>query len=124
MSAPQCWAFNKQRQRCEMHPGHEDEHRISVAWTDDECFDPEMDAIVTFVDKPVPFVPTTGGSIRGPAVKGEGVLRTFNEATGGFDDTLIEEDADLLGETGKCFSCGYGEADHDSNPHGCRTYVP
>ena len=118
MSAPQCWAYNKQRQRCEQHPGHEDEHRISVAWTDDECFDP--------ADAPVPFVPTAPWPARigGSVVKGEGVLRTFNEATGGFDDTLIEEDADLLGETGKCFSCGFGEADHDSNPHGCRTYVP
>ena len=117
MTSRQCHARNKSRQRCSQPADHEGDHYIMIEWMDSDSYDPD-------IDMPVPFVPTMGGSIRGPAVKGEGVLRTFNEATGGFDDTLIEEDADLLGETGKCFSCGFGEADHDSNPHGCRTYVP
>ena len=118
MSAPQCWAFNKQRQRCEQHPGHEDEHRISVAWTDDECFDP--------ADAPVPFVPTAPWPARigsGSVVKGEGILRTYNEAEGIFEDTIVEEDTDLLGETGSCFSCGCSSEDHPCEKHGCRNYV-
>ncbi|MGV0949376.1 MAG: hypothetical protein ACOYB3_01800 [Azonexus sp.] len=103
MNANQCWAFNKQRQRCEEVAGHEDEHRISVAWTDEECFDPDIDALVTFVDKPVPFAPTAGGQI------------------------LSNAPADVADEPDPatpCFSCGvpYGVHD-DDNPEGCRSFI-
>ena len=112
MTAPQCWAFNKQRQRCEQHPGHEDEHRISVAWTDDECFDPEIDALVTFVDKPVPFVPTTGGT---------GVI-TMN--AGAPMPADFGDDDDTEGPPGSCFSCGCPEVIHPCDAHQCRSFVP
>jgi len=112
MTAPQCWAFNKQRQRCEQHPGHEDEHRISVAWTDDECFDPEIDTLVTFVDKPIPFTPT-----------GTGVI-TMNAGAPMSADFGAGEDDDMPGVPGLCFSCGCPEVIHPCDAHQCRSYVP
>jgi len=120
-----CWAFNKARQRCILEVEDHDlthngdmSHAFVMRWEDDECYDP--------ADAPVPFVPTAPWPTRigGSVVKGEGVLRTFNEAEGIFEDTIIEEDVDLLGETGTCFSCGCSEDEHPCEKHGCRNYVP
>ena len=37
---PQCWAYNKERQRCQLHAGHDSLHSIMNEWEDSECFDP------------------------------------------------------------------------------------
>ncbi len=56
-----CWAFNRQRQRCTLFAGHEDDHAIAVTWTDDECFDPtEVPALpVSPISLPIPGVTQT-----------------------------------------------------------------
>lgn len=36
----QCWAYDKQRRRCEKTAGHEKEHAILIEWSDSECYDP------------------------------------------------------------------------------------
>jgi hypothetical protein len=118
---PRCWAYNKTRQRCDMPAGHLGDHAISVSWSDEDSFDP--------MDVPVPFIPTSGGSIVPTTAftanrhQRVAVLRSVDEE-GEFFDTEIEEDADLLGETGKCFSCGCPEDEHPCEQHGCRNYIP
>ena len=37
--AQQCWAYDKQRRRCEKPAGHDESHGIVINWTDDECYD-------------------------------------------------------------------------------------
>lgn len=118
---PICWAYSKQKQRCEMAAGHLGDHCVTYAWDDTKCFDPDVDALVEFIDKPVPFIPSARASGR---TVSSGVLRTFDDETGVFTDTPIEEDDNLLGETGLCFSCGVAEDDHEDNPYGCVSYVP
>ena len=117
MTSRQCHARNKSRQRCSQPADHDGDHYILIEWMDGDSYDPDIDV-------PVPFVPTMGGSIRGPVVKGEGVLRTFNADGTEFTDTLVEEDVDLLGETGLCFSCSCAEDEHPCEKHGCRNYIP
>jgi hypothetical protein len=33
----QCWAYNKQGNRCEHPAGHSGDHVIQQTWTDEEC---------------------------------------------------------------------------------------
>lgn len=42
-----CFAYNQQKQRCDMPAGHPGNHAISIEWGDDECYDP-----TAFVDLP------------------------------------------------------------------------
>ena len=37
---PRCWAFNRNRERCDLPPGHDGDHEIRVAWSDDDCWTP------------------------------------------------------------------------------------
>jgi len=101
MSAPQCWAYNKQRQRCEQAPGHDDDHRISVAWTDDECYDPS-------VSTPVP---TTWSG---------GVTTTLSEGV------VLMNDAGEKSPTDICFGCDCPRVLHTPDgcaAHSCRTFI-
>lgn len=61
-SADRCWAYNKSGQRCEMIAGHDRDHNVVIAWTNDECWVPgtEFTRIITAatpdpqpVDEPV-----------------------------------------------------------------------
>jgi len=36
----QCWAYDKNRRRCEKPAGHEEAHAILIEWSDSECYDP------------------------------------------------------------------------------------
>lgn len=36
----QCWAYNKEGQRCDHPAGHPGNHVIMAEWTDEECFSP------------------------------------------------------------------------------------
>ena len=36
----QCWAYNKEGQRCEHPAGHPGNHVIMAEWSDEECFAP------------------------------------------------------------------------------------
>lgn len=47
-----CWAYSKDKVRCELDAGHDDLHRISAVWSDSECYEPEK----TFHT----LIPTTG----------------------------------------------------------------
>lgn len=37
----QCFAYSQDGQRCELGAGHEDEHRVSVVWSDEESWTPD-----------------------------------------------------------------------------------
>lgn len=60
----QCFAFNKDSQRCEMPAGHDLLHRVTKEWDDDECVFPNDVAVLkraeqvqAFIDEPVPAPP-------------------------------------------------------------------
>lgn len=99
-----CWAYNRQRQRCDQEAGHEGNHSVSTTWTDDECFDP------TII---LPSPPATTG-----------VISVTNTSPPipiiGYDDGM-----DDLGAVpgGGCFSCGCGEDAHPCDAHQCRSFV-
>lgn len=50
-----CHAYNQKGQRCELYAGHEDDHQIVVAWTDEECWIPGAQQEVRLY----PDLPTT-----------------------------------------------------------------
>jgi hypothetical protein len=39
-SVDRCWAWNKSGQRCELIAGHDRDHSVIIAWTNDECWTP------------------------------------------------------------------------------------
>jgi hypothetical protein len=43
----QCWAYNKQGNRCEHPAGHNGNHIIEQTWTDEECAAPTQSAPAT-----------------------------------------------------------------------------
>lgn len=101
----QCFAYSRQRQRCDQEAGHDGDHAVSTTWGDDECFDPT-------IILPAPPVPTS-------------VISVTNTARPipiiGYDD-----DMDDLGAVagGGCFSCGCLDDLHPCEAHGCRSFVP
>jgi hypothetical protein len=91
--------------------GHEGDHGIVINWTDEECFDPEVDATTVWRDKP-----QSGGAIV-----------TMNAGQILAADFGDDEDDAPMG-TGRCFSCNCPEAAHIPGEgcaaHTCRSFVP
>lgn len=116
----QCHALNAQPPyaRCEEEAGHEGEHRISLVWTDDQCFDPSQ--MVVSVSAPVR---PTGLSWGGTISDDHGDLHIMNVGTDLQRLDAALEDVPL----GACFSCGCPEeahADGACERHDCRAFVP
>lgn len=42
--AQQCWAYDRNRKRCEKAAGHDDNHAILIEWSDSDCYDPSSTA--------------------------------------------------------------------------------
>lgn len=51
----QCWAYNKQGQRCEHPAGHPGNHVIMAEWTDDECAMPQAPVSAPVLPPPAPL---------------------------------------------------------------------
>ena len=49
-----CFAYNAQRQRCDMPGGHPGNHAFTVTWTDEECYDPTAPVEVTLKEYGTP----------------------------------------------------------------------
>jgi hypothetical protein len=47
-----CWAYNQSGQRCEMIAGHDRDHNVVIAWTNDECWVPGTEFTPTFAPTP------------------------------------------------------------------------
>ena len=100
---PICWAFNSQRQRCDMPGGHLGDHGRTVTWSEGEVFQPEMAQALPS--------PTQGGFI---------LTNRMEES--------YDYEADVLSSlgaspNGTCFSCSCLEEDHPCEPHSCRSFV-
>ena len=54
-----CWAHNADKIRCELDAGHDQLHRFSIAWSDEECYEPGKNVVIT----PVTFPNTTTTAI-------------------------------------------------------------
>lgn len=53
----QCWAYNREGQRCEHPAGHPGKHVITAAWTDDECYSPIKHQLPTVITTSSPAAP-------------------------------------------------------------------
>jgi len=42
-----CFAFNQNKQRCDMPGGHPGDHSITISWPDEDCYDPSADLTLT-----------------------------------------------------------------------------
>lgn len=116
----QCHALNAQPPyaRCEEEAGHDGEHRISLAWSDEECFDPSQ--MVVTVSAPVR---PTGLSWGSSITDDHGDIQIMNVGT---DLQRLDAALEEVGD-GECFSCGCSEAEHTGGAcerHDCRAFVP
>jgi len=87
--------------RCELFAGHDEEHRVSTEWDEDECYDPYQETVKMV---------TTG-------LVHPSTLRAVQD--------VELEPASWEGQAspGACFSCGCAEQDHPCVAHDCRTFV-
>jgi hypothetical protein len=54
----QCWAYNKEGQRCDHPAGHPNNHVVMKEWGDDECYSPiihQLPAQATAVKENAPI---------------------------------------------------------------------
>lgn len=109
----QCWAYSKQRQRCDLSAGHEGLHSLSITWGSDECFDPAMDSTVVWRDKP-------GSGVSGAIVTMNAGQILAPDIDGGGDDLDVVP--------GRCFTCNCTEAAHVPGEgcaaHACKSFLP
>jgi hypothetical protein len=57
-----CFAFNQNKQRCDMPGGHPGDHSITMTWTDEECYDPTAEVTLTLREYGTPrFTPASHG---------------------------------------------------------------
>lgn len=49
----ECYAFNKNGQRCSHPAGHRGEHAVIITWGDDECWTPGGPTLFTAIAEPV-----------------------------------------------------------------------
>lgn len=54
----QCWAYNKDGQRCDHPAGHPGNHVVMKEWTDDECYSPIKHQLPTVVTTTMPSTAT------------------------------------------------------------------
>lgn len=53
----QCWAYNKDGQRCDHPAGHPGNHVVMAEWTDSECFSPIQHQLPAQPKPTIPAVP-------------------------------------------------------------------
>jgi hypothetical protein len=94
---PQCWAYGPTGQRCQGQAGHEDDHGIVVNWSDDECVTPDH-----FVQARIIGETNTARPV--PII-------------------ALDEDDDGEPSLDRCAACGWPEATHSANPHGCKSFA-
>lgn len=107
----QCWAYSKERQRCQGQAGHEGEHGIVFNWTDDDCFDPETDSTTVWRERPA------GGSTFIGLTNTDTPLPIYAVPIPHDDDG---------GTPGRCFTCNCSAAAHEPDgclAHSCKTYL-
>lgn len=91
-----CFAYGPTGQRCERPADHDGDHTVSASWTDDECVTPEHFATARVI----------------------GETRTERPVP----IIGIDEDDDEPG-LDRCAACGWPEATHSANPHGCKSFA-
>lgn len=100
-----CFAYNQQKQRCDMPAGHSGSHAISIEWGDDECYDP-----AAFVDLPPLKTYGAGGGALHPVLVNNTGLAVVPDP-----EPLPDEDPDTLGPVpiygqdrpGMCVLCNH-----------------
>lgn len=58
---PQCFAYSQTGIRCEKTAGHSGNHAVHVAWTDDECYQPNPYSKAT-TNTPAPVAHTNAAA--------------------------------------------------------------
>lgn len=110
----QCFAYNEAGLRCDKTPGHRGDHGITLAWADDECYDPSTR--ITRETTPwgggmSPFVTTPAINMPGTTTTGELIGVTEN----GFERRVSTPQASAT----KCVGCGHA---HKGGPCKCECY--